>query len=46
MTHLEEDCFLKLPSYDRPFHIATDYSGTGIGGVLMQEGSDGKLLPL
>lgn len=46
MEHLENDCFLKLPSYDKPFHIATDYSGTGIGGVLMQEGNCGSLLPL
>jgi hypothetical protein len=26
MATLEERCFLKLPSYDRPFHVVTDYS--------------------
>ena len=46
MRKLEADCFLKLTSYDRPFHVATDYSGIGIGGVLMQENSDKKLMPL
>jgi RNase H-like domain found in reverse transcriptase len=46
MRKLEADCFLKLPSYDRPFHVATDYSGIGIGGVLMQENADSKLMPL
>lgn len=35
MKHLEDNCFLKLPLYDRPFHIAADYYRTGIGGVLM-----------
>ena len=35
MLKLESDCFLKLPSCDKSFHIATDYSGIGIGGVLM-----------
>ena len=46
MLKLESDCFLKLPSYDKPFHIATDYSGIGIGGVLMQENKDDQLMPL
>jgi hypothetical protein len=26
MDILEEKCFLKLPSYDRPFHVVTDFS--------------------
>lgn len=46
MEHLKANCFLKLPSYDRPFHIATDYSGVGIGAVLMQHDDKGDLLPL
>jgi hypothetical protein len=35
MDHLEKDCLLKLPNYDKPFYVATDYSGVGIGAVLM-----------
>ena len=46
MDHLEKDCFLKLPSYDRPFEIFTDYSGQGIGGVLMQKDENGERRPL
>ena len=36
IDQLKRDCFLKLPSYDQPFYVATDYSGLGIGAVLMQ----------
>lgn len=36
MRTLEAECFLKLSSYDRLFHVATDYSGIGIGGILLQ----------
>ena len=37
---------MKLPSYDKPFYMATDYSGVGVGAVLMQKDDQGKLLPL
>ncbi len=35
MNYLQEECFFKLPSYDRPFYMHTDYLGVGIGAVLM-----------
>lgn len=46
MDVLKEQCFLKLPSYDRPFHVVTDYSSYGIGASLMQYDDAGNLLPL
>ena len=34
--------FLKLPDFSMPFHIATDASNTGVGGVLYQPAVDDK----
>ena len=33
---LQRAPFLQYPDYSRPFHIATDASNTGVGGVLYQ----------
>src|SRR6202789_2043471 len=35
---------LTTPDYDRPFHIATDASQTGIGGVLFQPRTDTEFI--
>jgi hypothetical protein len=35
---------LSTPDYDRPFHIATDASQTGVGGVLFQPSSDNEFI--
>ena len=38
--------FLRLPDFNRPFHIATDASNTGVGGVLYQpDADDGDISP-
>ena len=34
--------FLQFPDFTRPFHIATDASNTGVGGVLYQPSMDGE----
>jgi len=36
--------FLQYPDYNRPFHIATDASNTGIGGVLFQPTTPGEYI--
>ena len=46
VEYLKENCFLKLPTYGAPFYIATDYSGIGIGAVLMQKNDEGRLMPI
>ena len=33
---------LSYPDYDKPFHIATDASQTGVGGVLFQPANDSE----
>ena len=35
---------LSTPDYDRPFHIATDASQTGVGGVLFQPSNDNEFI--
>jgi hypothetical protein len=36
--------FLQYPDYTRPFHIATDASNTGVGGVLFQPKVEGEYI--
>jgi hypothetical protein len=36
---------LNFPDFDRPFHIATDASWTGVGGVLFQPHADEHITP-
>jgi hypothetical protein len=36
--------FLQYPDYTRPFHIATDASNTGVGGVLFQPSVPGEYI--
>jgi hypothetical protein len=35
---------LTFPNFEQPFHIATDASQTGVGGVLFQPTSDGEYI--
>ena len=37
---------LILPNPSKPYVLETDFSKTGLGHVLMQEGDDGKLHPI
>lgn len=36
--------FLQYPDYTRPFHVATDASNTGVGGVLFQPKKPGEYI--
>ena len=36
---------LKLPNFEKSFHVRTDASETGLGSILMQE-YDGELFPI
>ena len=36
--------FLQYPDYSRPFHVATDASNTGVGGVLFQPKKEGEYI--
>jgi hypothetical protein len=36
--------FLQFPDHSRPFHIATDASNTGVGGVLFQPKKEGEYI--
>ena len=45
-SRLINDPVLAYPNFTKPFHVATDASGQGLGAIVEPEQSDGKLHPV